>query len=65
MRLRSERHRYIRYDDGSEELYDHASDPLEWKNLAGDAAYNAIKMKLAKWLPKVNAADDPPLPVRE
>ena len=63
--VRSERHRYIRYDDGSEELYDHASDPLEWKNLAGDAAYNAIKMKLAKWLPKVNAADDPPLPVRE
>ena len=63
--VRSERHRYIRYADGSEELYDHASDPLEWKNLAGDARYNGIKAKLAKWLPKVNVEDDPPLPARE
>jgi iduronate 2-sulfatase len=26
--------RYIRYDDGSRELYDHAVDPDEWTNLA-------------------------------
>ncbi len=31
--LRSERYRYIRYVDGSEEFYDHASDPNEWHNL--------------------------------
>ena len=31
--LRSEHWRYIRYNDGSEELYDHRSDPKEWKNL--------------------------------
>jgi len=31
--LRSERYRYIRYEDGSEELYDHQEDPLEWNNL--------------------------------
>ena len=32
--LRSERFRYIRYSDGSEELYDHSDDPNEWTNLA-------------------------------
>ena len=34
--VRSERWRYIRYADGSEELYDMAADPNEWHNLAGD-----------------------------
>jgi len=29
----SERYRYIHYNDGSEEFYDHAGDPHEWKNL--------------------------------
>ncbi|MCA9143694.1 MAG: sulfatase [Planctomycetaceae bacterium] len=32
--LRTGRWRYIRYADGSEELYDHQSDPNEWTNLA-------------------------------
>lgn len=31
--VRSERYRYIHYNDGSEELYDHADDPHEWHNL--------------------------------
>ena len=31
--------RYIRYLEGGEELYDHRSDPNEWKNLASDPAY--------------------------
>jgi arylsulfatase A-like enzyme len=53
--LRSERWRYIRYRDGSEELYDHSVDELEWKNLAGDPKYANVKNKLAKWLPKSNA----------
>jgi arylsulfatase A-like enzyme len=34
--VRSERWRYIRYADGSEELYDMAGDPNEWTNVAGD-----------------------------
>ncbi|HEX5554780.1 MAG TPA: sulfatase [Chitinophagaceae bacterium] len=34
--VRSERYRYIRYPDGSRELYDHFKDPYEWINLAGD-----------------------------
>ena len=33
--LRTDRWRYIRYADGTEELYDHLSDPHEWSNLAG------------------------------
>jgi len=32
--LRTHTHRYIRYDDGSEELYDMKTDPLCWTNLA-------------------------------
>ena len=32
--LRTERWRYIRYADGSEELYDMQKDPHEWDNLA-------------------------------
>lgn len=32
--IRSEHFRYIRYHDGSEELYDHRKDPHEWTNLA-------------------------------
>ncbi len=37
--VRTQRWRYIRYDDGSEELYDHRSDPHEWYNLAGRSEY--------------------------
>jgi arylsulfatase A-like enzyme len=55
--VRDERWRYIRYADASEELYDHEADPLEWKNLASDAQYAAVKKKLAAWFPKVNAPD--------
>ncbi len=36
--IRSERYRYIRYKDGSEEFYDHRSDPHEWRNLIHDPA---------------------------
>ncbi|MEE9602858.1 MAG: sulfatase, partial [Thermoguttaceae bacterium] len=53
--VRSERWRYIRYSDGSEELYDHDNDPMEWTNLAADAKLAAVRRRLAKWLPKVNA----------
>jgi hypothetical protein len=53
--VRSERYRYIRYADGSEELYDHQADPMEWKNLAGEAQYESVKKDLAKWLPTKDA----------
>ena len=38
--LRTERWRYIRYADGSEELYDLNNDPSEWSNLAGASTHN-------------------------
>jgi arylsulfatase A-like enzyme len=55
----NERYRYIRYADGTEELYDHQTDPLEWENVAGDLKYSATKAELAKWLPQTNAAEGP------
>ena len=60
--VRTDRYRYIRYADGSEELYDHASDPNEWTNLASDPAYEALKAELRKALPAKNAADLAPPP---
>lgn len=64
--VRSERYRYIRYADGSEELYDHESDPNEWTNVlarhspegeggAKKPENAAIIAAHKKWLPKVNA----------
>jgi arylsulfatase A-like enzyme len=55
--LRSDRWRYVRYSDGTEELYDHQEDELEWHNLAGDPRYAVVKKELARWLPDVNQPD--------
>ncbi|MDP6468556.1 MAG: sulfatase [Pirellulaceae bacterium] len=52
--VRSERWRYIRYANGSEELYDHANDPQEWTNLATREDLGKVRSELAKWLPQVN-----------
>jgi choline-sulfatase len=52
--VRTERWRYIRYADGSEELYDMAADPHEFNNLAGDSQYPSEKQALRKHLPKIN-----------
>jgi len=54
--VRGERYRYIRYADGSEELYDTDADPHEWKNLATDPNHSSAKIRLAAFLPTVNAA---------
>lgn len=47
--------RYIRYADGSEELYDHRSDPNEWKNLAANDQHAETIQRLRQHLPKTNA----------
>ena len=49
--IRTERWRYIRYIDDSEELYDHDNDPEEWTNLAGDPAYAAVIEDLSSFIP--------------
>jgi arylsulfatase A-like enzyme len=46
--------RYIRYEDGGEELYDETNDPYEWTNLAKEKKYDTVKADLAKIFPKVN-----------
>jgi arylsulfatase A-like enzyme len=48
----TDRYRFIRYSDGSEELYDIATDPNEWHNRAGDPALAGVKEELAGLLPK-------------
>ncbi|TWT84052.1 Choline-sulfatase [Planctomycetes bacterium CA13] len=45
---RTQRWRYIRYNDGVEELYDHDSDPREWNNLAGSPELAAVKQELKR-----------------
>src|SRR5690606_35091498 len=55
--VRSEGWRYIRYADGSEELYDETADPYEWTNLASKPEHDAKKAELAKYLPTKNAKD--------
>ena len=57
--VRSERWRYIRYSDGTEELYDHQNDPMEWTNRAADPKAAAVKKELIAWLPKVNVEEGP------
>jgi arylsulfatase A-like enzyme len=57
--VRDDRWRYIRYADGSEELYDHRDDPNEWINLAGQPQHEDVKKRLAKWLPAEEAPDAP------
>jgi arylsulfatase A-like enzyme len=52
--VRSEKWRYIRYADGSEELYDHDSDEMEWTNLSGDEKYAQVKRDLAGFIPLKN-----------
>ena len=60
--VRSERWRFIRYADGTEELYDHETDSLEWTNLADRPEYSETKKRLAQWLPTVNAENAPKVP---
>jgi len=57
--IRSERFRYIRYADGSEEFYDMVNDPQEWTNLIKDPSHAPLIAEHRRWLP---AVDRPPAP---
>ncbi len=52
--VRTDRWRYIRYANGSEELYDHSNDEYEWTNLANKPEHTDLKAELAKHFPKTN-----------
>ena len=54
------RYRYIQYRDGSEEFYDHRSDPHEWNNVVSDPEFQTVieRLKLeipTQWHPAVKA----------
>ena len=57
--VRTHRWRYIRYDDGSDELYDHYWDPWEWRNLAGNRLFDTVRREHALMLPEKCAPDAP------
>ena len=57
--LRSERFRYMRLEDGTEEFYDHKDDPQEWRNLAGDKRHAKTIKRFRNALPKRDAPYHP------
>ncbi len=52
--VRTEHFRYIEYNNGDRELYDHRQDPNEFVNLAkkDPDKWEALMKKLSKWIPK-------------
>ena len=58
--IRTERWSYIRYQDGSEELYDRLQDPNEWVNLAQDPDRSPVLVELRGMLPRTEAPEAPP-----
>jgi len=57
--VKSARYRYIRYEDGGEEFYDHRDDPNEWTNQIDNPEYTREIDNLKRHLPKTNANWDP------
>jgi arylsulfatase A-like enzyme len=56
--VKSNGYRYIRYEDGKEELYDHQTDPNEWTNVANNPKYQKEKTTFKNYLPTINAQWD-------
>ena len=51
-RIYDGRYSYIVFlEQGIEELYDHKTDPMEWKNLADNDAYASVKARLKALIP--------------
>lgn len=53
MAVRSQAWRYIRYHDGTEELYNLEKDPFEYENLVDQQVYQAVIEQHAQWIPKI------------
>ena len=56
--VRTSQYRYIQYEDGGEELYDHNKDPNEWTNIANKPENQNILEDLKKLLPTKNVKWD-------
>ena len=57
--VRSTDWRYIRYADGSEELYSLRADPNEFDNLIDDDRHRDVLQQHRNWLPKTSAKPAP------
>lgn len=53
--VRTDRWRYTEWNEGRDgvELYDHASDPGEWRNLADDPQYAAVRSQMSAELKRL------------
>lgn len=60
----SDRWEYIRYRDGTEELYDLQNDPYEWKNTASNPEYSGVKKQLGGYMP-VQSKEATPLKIKD
>jgi arylsulfatase A-like enzyme len=49
--VRTSQWRLTRYADGTEELYDHRTDPHEWTNLASLPEFTRMRQELSRWIP--------------
>jgi arylsulfatase A-like enzyme len=56
--LRTRRWRYILYNDGFEELYDHDADPQEWVNLAARPGHERERRELRRKLEAMIAGSE-------
>ena len=52
--VRSDHFRFIQYEDGMQELYDHKEDPFEWTNEASNNKYQITRELLTDELPVKN-----------
>ena len=52
---RGQRYRYVLHPNGTEQVYDHQTDPDEFHNLADKPELDSVKKRLAQWFPKTNA----------
>ena len=59
--VRSRRFRYLLCNNGEEELYDHDSDPYEWKNVANDREFSTKKQALRQQLLVLTGQTNQPL----
>jgi arylsulfatase A-like enzyme len=56
--VRTNQYRYIQYEDGTQEFYDHSIDPNEWENQAGNPEFKDKIEGLKALLPKTNVKWD-------
>jgi arylsulfatase A-like enzyme len=71
--VRSRQYRYNSWANGTQELYDHFADSMEWNNLINDPNYTVVINELKSYLPTFNAppsiknsdltSDNPGIPI--